>query len=161
VVQIRAATASDIPALKSIFVAASLSNEADREILLANPDALELEEAPIEQGRAIVAAVEDGRVVAFATAAWFDEFLDIEDLFVHPDCMGQGIGSALVRDIVATARLRGAGRVEVTASDDALGFYRRLGFVVNRQVTTRFGPALRLHLDLSTAVPEGEVGLER
>ncbi len=37
-------------------------------------------------------------------------------LFVDPERMTQGIGSALVLDLVAMARRRGARRVEVTAN---------------------------------------------
>jgi GNAT superfamily N-acetyltransferase len=156
-VQIRAATMRDMPALRAIFIAASLSNLGDRAVLLANPDTLELNTASTQEGRTRVATAEDGRVVAFATTAPVGDLVEIEDLFVQPDWMGRGVGRALVADIVAEARRRGAQRVEVIATDPAVAFYRKLGFVFDRVVATRFRPALRLYLNLATGGREGEM----
>ena len=148
-VEIRPATMTDIAILKDIFSKASLSNEGDRDLLLANQDVLELPIAAIQEGRTRVATVEDDRVVAFASTVLFDEFVEVEDLFVHPEWMGRGLGRALVDDIVAAAEGRGAQRVEVIANPHALGFYHKLGFVFDREVTTWFGTAPRLRLDLA------------
>ena len=147
-VEIRPALMTDVALLKDIFSKASLSNEGDRDALLANPDALELPIGAIQEGRTRVATVEDDRVVAFASTAMLDEFVEVEDLFVLPEWMGRGLGRALVEDIVAAAEARGALRVEVTANHHALAFYSKLGFVFDREVTTRFGIAPRLRLDL-------------
>lgn len=147
-VEIRSATMADIAILKDIFSKASLSNEGDRHLLLAHPDALELPVAAIREGRTRVATVEDGRVAGFASTVVFDRVVEVEDLFVHPEWTGRGLGRALVDDIVAAAEARGAQRLEVTANPHALGFYDKLGFLFHREVTTRFGTAPRLRLDL-------------
>jgi ribosomal protein S18 acetylase RimI-like enzyme len=75
--------------------------------------------------------------------------VEIEDLFVDPKWMRQGIGRALVLDLIAIARGRGIGRVEVTANQHALAFYENAGFVVYREEATRFGPAPRMRLDVT------------
>jgi ribosomal protein S18 acetylase RimI-like enzyme len=67
---------------------------------------------------------------------------------VDPDRMGQGIGRALVLDLIAIGRSRGVRRVEVTANQHALAFYEKAGFVVEHDIKTRFGPAPRMHLDI-------------
>ncbi|MGN6172171.1 MAG: GNAT family N-acetyltransferase, partial [Streptosporangiaceae bacterium] len=74
---------------------------------------------------------------------------ELEDLFVDPEWMGQGAGRALVQDLVAIARQRGVRRIEVTANPHALAFYEKAGFVVGREVGTRFGPAPRMHLQVA------------
>ncbi|MGZ3426773.1 MAG: N-acetyltransferase family protein [Polyangia bacterium] len=56
--------------------------------------------------------------------------LYLEDLFVHPDARGRGIGERFMRALAAEAARRGCGRFEWTVLDwnvDAQKFYRRLG----------------------------------
>jgi len=54
----------------------------------------------------------------------------IEDLFVHPEFRGRGIGARLLAAIAALAVERGCGRLEWAVLDwnePAMRFYRRLG----------------------------------
>ena len=129
---IRDATAADLPTLRDVRRRASLSNEGDRVWLEAHPEALEFE--PPVNGRIRVAAVGE-RIVGFATVLPDRE---LEDLFVDPDFMRKGIGSALIRD---------AGEpLTVTAGEDARPFYESVGFVVIGTATTPGGPANRMRL---------------
>ena len=146
---IRAAVLGDMPALRDVFRRSSLSGDGDRAALLAHPDALELSDLAVREGRARV-AVADDRIVGFATWLSDVDIFEIEDLFVDPERMGQGIGRALVLDLIAIARGHGVGRVEVTANQHALAFYERVGFVVEDEVTTRFGPAPRMGMDITS-----------
>ena len=68
---------------------------------------------------------------------------------MNPGRMRQGAGRALVLDAVVIARELGAGRVEVTANPHALVFYGRAGFIAGHEVQTRFGPGLRMHIDVT------------
>jgi GNAT superfamily N-acetyltransferase len=145
---IRGAEPDDLPVLREVFRRSALSNESDRADLLAHPDALELSDASITQGRTRV-VVADGRVIGFATWLGAGDVTEIEDLFVDPDWTGHGAGRALVTDFVSQARARGVRRVEVTANQHALAFYAKAGFVADGEVSTRFRPAPRLRLDLS------------
>ena len=147
---IRAAVPGDMSALRDVFRRASLSNDGDRANLLAHPDVLELSDLAVREGRTR-AAVADGRIVGFATWLIAGNVVEIEDLFVAPERMRQGIGRALVLDLIAIARGHGAGRVEVTANQHALAFYQETGFVVDHQVTTLFGPAPRMRMDIAPA----------
>lgn len=146
--QIRQAVASDLQAVANVFRASALSNEGHRENLLAHPDALEFTDLSLVEGRTRVAIDGAGRVVGFATYVVADKALNLDDLFVDPERMSQGVGSALIRDVVGIARGLGIPRVEVTAAEHALGFYEKAGFVYDRNVYTRFGPAPRMHLDI-------------
>jgi GNAT superfamily N-acetyltransferase len=147
--QIRDAEAADGAALRDVFRRSSLSNDGDRGNLLANPDVLEFPGAAVNDGRTRVAAVADGRVIGFATALMGGDAVELDDLFVDPGRMRQGAGRALVLDAVAIARELGAGRVEVTANPHALVFYGKAGFIAGHEVQTRFGPGLRMYIDVT------------
>jgi GNAT superfamily N-acetyltransferase len=96
-----------------------------------------------------VAIASDGRIVGFATSLVVGDAAELEDLFVDPDWMRQGVGQALLLDVVGMARRMGLARLEVIANRHALGFYEKAGFVVDRDVETRFGVAPRMHLEVS------------
>jgi ribosomal protein S18 acetylase RimI-like enzyme len=145
-VLIRGAVPGDMPALRDVFRRSSLYGERDRANLLAHPEVLELSDLAVRQGRTRAAAA-DGRIAGFATWLGAGPMTEIEDLFVAPEQMRRGIGRALVLDLIAIARGRGVRRVEVTANQQALGFYEKAGFVVDHDVETSFGPAPRMHVD--------------
>lgn len=84
---------------------------------------------PEALGRMRLACVrgEDGRVLGFVATG--DGNIDM--LFVDPAVHGAGIGRALVEH---AARAEGATTVDVNEQNPrALGFYLRLGFVVERR----------------------------
>ena len=147
--RIRWSTPADLPALTEVFARASLSNEGDRDALLAHPEALVLEGDSIAEGLTRVATNTDD-IVGFATTVLVGDVLDLQDLFVDPDWMRRGVATQLVLDAEAVARSRGATRVEVTANDHALAFYLQVGFVAGGRVETQFGAGTRMHLDLET-----------
>lgn len=145
---IRDAMPADLAALRDVYRRASLSNEGDRQTLLANPDALEFPGLGGDDRRTRVATA-DGRIAGFATSVPAGDVVELDDLFVDPGRMRQGAGRALVLDAVAIARELGAGRVEVTANPHALVFYGKAGFIAGHEVQTRFGPGLRMHIDVT------------
>jgi GNAT superfamily N-acetyltransferase len=151
---IRAAEPADMPALSEVYRRSSLSNDGDRPGLLAHPEFLEFSDLAVREGRTRV-AVSGDRVAGFATwlgAAAVDdvvEVVEVEDLFVDPDWMRQGIGTALVLDLIEIARDAGARRAEVTGNQHALAFYQSVGFTVDHEVATLLGSGLRMHLDLT------------
>ena len=142
---IRSATPDDLPRLADIFRRASLHNEGDRQALLEHPEVLELDPACVYENRSRV-AVEDGRVVGFASTTLAGDFIELDDLFVDPDWMRRGIALALIRDAEAIARSRGVSRIEVTGNHHARAFYEHAGFVETGPAQTRFGPAIRMRL---------------
>ncbi len=138
------AGAGDIDVLQDLFRRSSLSNDGDRDDLLANPDALVFSGASVRAGRTRIATDDAGRIVGFATIAPVVGCVELEDLFVEPDSMRHGVGTALVLDALERARHDGVARIEVTANHHALAFYRSVGFTFDRNVETRFGSAPRM-----------------
>ena len=144
---IRQSRLEDLGELTEIFRDASLSNAEDREILLAHPDFLVLNDTAIVDGNLRVAEI-DGLTVGFATGAPAGRDVVLEDLFVHPDWMRKGVATRLVADLVDRSRAAGAIRVAVTANPHASAFYEAAGFRGTEEVTTEFGPGTRMHLQL-------------
>ena len=146
---IRLGTPADLDALSDIYRRASLSNAGDRERLLAHPEYLVLAPDGLTEGRTHVAE-QDGSVVGFATWAETDAGgMELEDLFVDPKWMRRGIATALVNRICDVLRSRDADTLEVTASPDALEFYRAAGFIDIGVAQTAFGSAPQMQLRLS------------
>ena len=145
---IRLGTPSDLDRVTEVYRTASLSNPGDRDRLLAHPEYLVLEPDGLTEGRTHVAE-ENGSVVGFATWAETDGGgMELEDLFVDPPWMRRGIATALVGCIADVLRSRGADALEVTASPDALAFYRSVGFIDVGVDETSFGSAPHLQLRL-------------
>jgi ribosomal protein S18 acetylase RimI-like enzyme len=145
---IRLATAADHALIGRVFARASLSNEGDRENLLAHPELLEFDAAVFDNGGTRVAVV-DGLVVGFATLRLVDDMAaELDDLFVDPDWMRQGIARALVSDLVEAAKRRGFARIDVAANGHAVAFYEAAGFIADGTVETTFGSATHMHLNV-------------
>ncbi|HEX8271299.1 MAG TPA: acetyltransferase [Longimicrobiaceae bacterium] len=80
----------------------------------------------------------------------------VEMLFIHPDLRGRGIGRRLLRHAVDAL---GATRVDVNEQNEqAVGFYRKMGFVVvGRSELDGMGkPFPLLHLELRGAGSHAE-----
>jgi GNAT superfamily N-acetyltransferase len=97
------------------------------EALLANPTLGKLFVA--REGKRVLAMASLLYTVSTAEggkAAWF------EDLVVHPDERKRGIGEALLKHVVATARAEGILRITLLTdmqNERAQAMYRRAGFV--------------------------------
>jgi predicted GNAT family acetyltransferase len=119
-------------------------------VLLANPDALELPDGNVIDGRTRLALTSDGTGVGFATGIpYTDSGLELEDLFVDPDYRRRGIARALMVDLAAAVRRNGLTHIAVTANPHADLFYREVGFVAVGHAQTEFGSGARMLLEIS------------
>ena len=139
---IRSAQPEEREALEALQWRASLANPEDREVLLANPDAIVLPTKLLADGNVFVAE-DEGLVLGFAVLLIDEQQADLDGLFVDPDHWRRGIGTALVNEAVHRARRLGLALC-VIAAVDAQAFYERCGFSVEGEAETRFGPALRM-----------------
>jgi GNAT superfamily N-acetyltransferase len=152
-VRIRTAVSEDLPALRRVFRSSSLSNKGDREVLLANPEAIELTDGGVAEGRTRVAVSADGTIIGFVTGRRVEgSVLELEDLFVDPDWKRRGVARRLMADLTGAAKRDGIAFIQVTANPHADAFYRSVGFVDMHDTETQFGPGLRMQL----AVPKEE-----
>jgi GNAT superfamily N-acetyltransferase len=142
---IRCAEPDEHAALSDLHRRSSDVWEEDRDALAAHPDALGVEAAAIAEGRVRVAVAANGRLLGFAILADGGAGVcELDDLFVEPAVMRQGIGRALVEDAAARARAAGDHVLAVIAHPRTIPFYERVGFVAGEAEQTRFGPAVRL-----------------
>ena len=109
---------------------------------------------------------EDGKIIA-GCCLEFDSwnFVDIDILWVDEHCRGQGLGSALLREVERMARERGCYLAVLgTFSFQARGFYEKLGFTVfDAQEDYPKGCAhycLMKRLDLPETAPRAESRFE-
>lgn len=147
---IRDATPSEAPALEDLQRRSSLVWEEYRAQLTAHPDAISLPVSAIHAGTVRVACGPD-RILGFSVtvaSADRDGPDELDGLFVEPGAMRGGVGRALIADVVARAARRAVSAIEVTANPRALDFYRKVGFCDGETVSTRFGPGLRMRLEL-------------
>lgn len=83
----------------------------------------------------VYVAVDGGRVVGSATLLTEQKFIHrgalaahVEDVVVHPDYRGRGVGTALVREISDKAEQMGCYRTTLDCSPELCSFYNSLGF---------------------------------
>lgn len=145
---VRPARPDERAALEDLQRRSSLSQEAYREALLANPEAIELPLEHVSGGNCFVAE-RDGVVIAFAVVLpQPDGGAELDGLFVEPDMFGRGAGRLLVEAACGRAREWGAPAMFVVANPHARGFYEACGFRLTGEAATQFGPALSMRRDI-------------
>lgn len=142
---IRAARTPDIPQIRHVYRTSSLSNDGEREVLLANPEYLAWRGDLNAESVCLVAEV-DSTILGFATLTADGE---LDDLFVAPEYKRQGVATSLIAGLTAAAFDRGIARIEVDANPHALTFYLSAGFVEVGRISTHFGEGIRMVLDLT------------
>jgi len=152
----RLATAGDLGVLRDLFRRSSLSNENDRAGLSRSPEALHWAGEGIAERRTRVAVDADGGILGFATVVDFEGGQELEDLFVDPDAMRQGVATQLVQEAASEATRSGVPWIEVTGNPHAAEFYASVGFVRVGVEQTQFGRAPRLRLALHTCRAQKE-----
>jgi N-acetylglutamate synthase-like GNAT family acetyltransferase len=149
IAQIRYAEVQDRRALGNLHRRSSLVWEEDRPMLEAHPEVFGVAPEAIAEGRVRVAVNRDGQLVGFATVTVAEAGVcKLEDLFVEPEVMRRGVGSALVEDSAAAALAAGCRTMTVVAHPRNFPFYESVGFVPFEAAPTRFGPAVRMRRQL-------------
>jgi GNAT superfamily N-acetyltransferase len=148
-IAVRPARPGDHPALQRIFRRASLSNPGDRAALLAHPEVLDLDAGLIGRGRTRVATLADGTIIGFASSSVTKHgAVELDDLFTDPVWRRRGAARRLVETIVAEAAEEQVSRVDVIANEEALEFYRAVGFAADGPAQTLLGGGIHMHLDI-------------
>jgi GNAT superfamily N-acetyltransferase len=90
-----------------------------------------------------------GAVGGFYRMTFHGSRAEIEELFLEPAWIGQGLGRRLFEDAVARARRLGARRVTWDSDTQAAGFYRAMGGVAvgdTQSSIPEVGPLVRMEL---------------
>ena len=127
-ISIRTALVSEQKALEALQWRASLCNPGDREMLIANPQAIELPIHQIEAGNVFVAEVDCSLKGFAALLPTEDGDWELTGLFVEPAAWRQGIGRALVEHCCFIAKSAGVASLHVVGNPHAEGFYANCDF---------------------------------
>jgi GNAT superfamily N-acetyltransferase len=139
---VRAVTEADLPALLALLEAKAEFDGA-RGTLRATLDNLRAELFAAHPGAQAIVAVEAGVIVAMATYyATFSSFimkpgLWLDDLYVHEQHRGQGIGRQLIKWLCELAAKNGWGRIDwivAERNESGRGFYTGLGATIFESV---------------------------
>jgi len=127
--------ASDTPLLAQIFVAAIQEltgddySEAQQEAWAATAEDEDAFGNRLAGELTLIATVQNSPV-GFASLKGADK---IDMLYVHPSVAGQGVGAMLVDALEKLAGARGARALSVDASDTALDFFKKRGYVASQR----------------------------
>jgi GNAT superfamily N-acetyltransferase len=123
---IRAALAADAPALTRIAHAAKRHwNYPDAWIRLWEKDLTVT--ASFIGAHPVHCAVREGEIVGFYALSNEGAEFEVEHLWVDPPHIGSGIGRALFRHAVGTARTKGGVVLRIASDPNAEGFYVAMG----------------------------------
>src|SRR5215468_5832205 len=127
--------AADTPMLAAIFVAAieELTGDDYSEAQQEAWAAAAADEAAFGKklaGELTLIATLQNSPVGFASLKGADQ---IDMLYVHPSVSGQGVGAMLVDALEKLAGARGAKSLSVDASDTALDFFKKRGYVARQR----------------------------
>ena len=71
----------------------------------------------------------DGHMLGGLVAIWTSpREIELRHLAVRPEAQTQGLGSGLVRTLIAIVGQRGGGKIHTVARNTSAAFYRKLGF---------------------------------
>jgi N-acetylglutamate synthase-like GNAT family acetyltransferase len=145
---IRLALEAEQKPLEALQLRSSLENAGDRAFLMANPEVIQL---PLQQIRDCLVFVAElnGTVVGFvALKVYAPRKMELEGLFIEPGHWRLGTGRRLVAHAIEVSRAQGARTMLVFANPHADGFYRRVGFIKEGEITVESQTAIVMSLDL-------------
>jgi GNAT superfamily N-acetyltransferase len=146
---IRTARTDERAALIELQRRASLANEGDRAMVLANPGMIDIPLAQFEEDCVLVAE-RDGALLGLAVVLpREDGEVELDGLFVEPSAWRQGIGRHLVDAACAHTLKRGATALHVIANPHAGTFYDSCGFKPLGEVKTEFASAIAMRKPLA------------
>lgn len=128
--EIRRAHPTEAAGLTEIAVAAKRHWNYAEELMQLWYDSLRVTPTRIEQ-QAIYVATEDDEVIGFYALIPTPEpeVYELDDLWIRPDYIGQGIGKQLFAHAVALARAQGGATLQLVAEPNASGFYQKMGMI--------------------------------
>lgn len=136
--KIRPARPEDVPGLPDIereaaTLFAGWSEMLDLDLTTLRVNSIETLARAEQEGRLLVAAESDDRVVGFALLIEVDGLAHLEEIDVHPEHGRQGLGAALIEAAFDWAREKGYPAITLSTFRDVPWngpFYRRHGFEI-------------------------------
>ena len=139
---------ADYAEVAAVYTAAALSNLADREFLLAHPEALVLSHSEwLSKDSLLICAPQ--KVLGFASWSRLDTAsAELSAIFVLPSHHRLGLATRLLNQLCSNLRQQQMTQLYVTANHHAQAFYLAYGFKFLHPVATDFAMAERYSLSL-------------
>ncbi|MBI3158248.1 MAG: GNAT family N-acetyltransferase [Chloroflexi bacterium] len=144
-VNIRRARAGEAPALQSLLHRSKAHWGYSEEVMGVVRRVMTVSERGIAEDAVFVAEV-GGRVAGFASLENRRDHAWLEDLFIEPEFIGQGVGRALWGHVCAHARQQGFTVMRWESDPNARGFYEHLGATVIGPTPSHIVPGLMIPL---------------
>ena len=127
--RLRLARIDEAPGLSELCVRSKASWGYDEAFMALARVVLQVNQEQIAAGDVWVATGADGEVAGMVALGPSEQpdTLDLDKLFVEPQRIRSGVGSALVAHAIDEARRRGATRLTILSDPYAAGFYERNG----------------------------------
>jgi predicted N-acetyltransferase YhbS len=127
--RLRLARIDEAPGLSELCVRSKASWGYDEAFMALARVVLQVNPEQIAAGDVWVATGADGEVAGMVALGPGErpDTLDLDKLFVEPQRIRSGVGSALVARAIDEARRRGAKRLTILSDPYAAGFYERNG----------------------------------
>jgi predicted N-acetyltransferase YhbS len=127
--RLRLARIDEAPGLSELCVRSKASWGYDEAFMALARVVLQVNPEQIAAGDVWVATGADGEVAGVVALGPSEQpdTLDLDKLFVEPQRIRSGVGSALVAHAIDEARRRGAKRLTILSDPYAAGFYERNG----------------------------------
>jgi putative acetyltransferase len=154
---------ADVPMLAAIFVAAVQELAGDDYSEAQQEAWSEVAEDELAFGKKLAAeltliATVQNAPVGFASLKGNDH---IDMLYVHPSVAGQGVGAALCDALEKLAGARGAKNLSVDASDNALDFFRKRGYVAQQRNSVTVNGEWLANTTMQKTFGDGEAGRQQ
>jgi ribosomal protein S18 acetylase RimI-like enzyme len=152
---VREATQADLPALEEL-VAAYLDEHWARPYPAPPP-------APYLREGHIVVAEADGEIIGLAKGELRDGLGHVSLVYLRPDARGQGGGNELLRELLTYFQGEDVGHVSLNVelpNDEALAYWRRLGFTDYRRSLLTDLESLGLRLEGGEVASTGSVHVQ-
>ncbi len=134
--QIRSARPAEHRCLSDIGIRAKAVWDYDEAMMAQFRKELTLSECYINENDVRVLTVER-RIVAYSSLAQIGpRVIELAHLFVDPDYLRRGAGTALYDDALSRARANGNFSLVIQSDPNAVGFYERLGLRVTKSISS-------------------------
>jgi GNAT superfamily N-acetyltransferase len=142
IITICPATEAEVPVILDFIRALAKYERLEHEMVATEAGLRKTLFGPRAYAEVVFACVESGKPVGFALFFHnYSTFLGkpgiyLEDLFVHPEARGRGIGKRLLTWLAKTALERDCGRLEWAVLDwnePSIGFYKSLGAILKHE----------------------------
>ena len=124
---IRIAEPGEAASLTALCVRSKAHWGYDAEFMRLSTAALTVESKDIVAGRVLIAVDGNGQPLATASVLGEGETVELDQMFVDPSAMRQGLGRVMFMSAVRLARELGARRMTILADPNAAPFYERMG----------------------------------